>query len=177
MFAHGNFTEEKEAIDMSGGGRWTAHTYRHNTLLLQGVRPAVPSASKREKHQLNQRSMLGNNRLLLFRRNKFVKSQKDQETLLDERRSKNRNNQRQHIIWDLFKHFLNWCILDLQHHVSSRCTEKWFRYIYIYTLIIYFSYLHFINILFHILFHYRLLQDTEYSFLCYIVGSCCLSHM
>ena len=27
-----------------------------------------------------------------------------------------------------------------------------------------------IGILFQILFHYRLLQDTEYSFLCYIVG-------
>ena len=30
-------------------------------------------------------------------------------------------------------------------------------------------------ILFHILFHYDLLQDTEYSSLCYTVGPCCLS--
>ena len=32
-----------------------------------------------------------------------------------------------------------------------------------------------IDILFQILFHYRLLYDTEYSSLCYIVGSCWLS--
>ena len=35
-------------------------------------------------------------------------------------------------------------------------------------------YLH-IYILFHILFHYGLLQDIEYSSLCYTVGPCCLS--
>ena len=29
--------------------------------------------------------------------------------------------------------------------------------------------------LYHILFHYNLLQDTEYSSLCYVVGPCCLS--
>ena len=29
--------------------------------------------------------------------------------------------------------------------------------------------------LFHILFHYSLSQDTEYSSLCYTVGTCCLS--
>ena len=32
-----------------------------------------------------------------------------------------------------------------------------------------------IYILFHILFHYGLSQDTEYSSLCYTVGHCCLS--
>ena len=37
-------------------------------------------------------------------------------------------------------------------------------YIYIY-----------IYILFHILFNYGLLQDIEYSSLCYTVGPCCLS--
>ena len=31
------------------------------------------------------------------------------------------------------------------------------------------------HILLQILFHYRLLQDTEYSFLCYTVGPCWLS--
>ena len=31
-----------------------------------------------------------------------------------------------------------------------------------------------IYILFQILFHYRLLQDIEYSSLCYTVGPCCL---
>ena len=34
-----------------------------------------------------------------------------------------------------------------------------------------------IYILFHILFHYGLLQDTEYSSLCYTVGPCCLSQL
>ena len=28
--------------------------------------------------------------------------------------------------------------------------------------------------MFQIIFHYRLLQDIEYSFLCYVVGPCCL---
>ena len=32
-----------------------------------------------------------------------------------------------------------------------------------------------IRILFHILFHYGLLSDIEYSSLCYTVGPCCLS--
>ena len=40
------------------------------------------------------------------------------------------------------------------------CTAKWQLYIYI---------------LFHILFHYGLAWDTEYSPLCYAVGPCCLS--
>ena len=44
--------------------------------------------------------------------------------------------------------------------------------IYIYMHIIYIIY---IFVLFQILFHYRLLQDIEYSCLCYIVGPCCLS--
>ena len=33
----------------------------------------------------------------------------------------------------------------------------------------------YIYILFLVLFHYRLLQDIEYSSLCYTVGPCCLS--
>ena len=32
-----------------------------------------------------------------------------------------------------------------------------------------------IYIFFQIIFHYRLLQDVEYSSLCYTVNSCCLS--
>ena len=32
-----------------------------------------------------------------------------------------------------------------------------------------------IYILFHVLFHYYILQDIEYSSLCYTVGPCCLS--
>ena len=32
-----------------------------------------------------------------------------------------------------------------------------------------------IDILFHILFHFGLSQDIEYSSLCYTVGPCCLS--
>ena len=35
-------------------------------------------------------------------------------------------------------------------------------------------YIH-IRILLHTLFHYDLLQDIEYSSLCYTVGPCCLS--
>ena len=41
-------------------------------------------------------------------------------------------------------------------------------YIYIYILI--YIYIHF-----QILFHYSLLQDVEYSSLCYTLGPCCLS--
>ena len=33
----------------------------------------------------------------------------------------------------------------------------------------------YVYILFHILFRYRLLQDIEYSSLCYTVDPCCLS--
>ena len=51
----------------------------------------------------------------------------------------------------------NWSIVDLQ---CFRCTAKWFIYIYI---------------LFQILFHCRLLQDIEYSSLCYTVGPFWLS--
>ena len=43
---------------------------------------------------------------------------------------------------------------------------------YVYSSYIYYIYIY---ILFQILFNYRLLQDTEYSFLCYTLGSCCLS--
>ena len=47
--------------------------------------------------------------------------------------------------------------LDLPHFW---CTENWFSYM---------------CILFQILFHYRLLQDTEYGSLCYAGGPCCFS--
>ena len=43
-----------------------------------------------------------------------------------------------------------------------RCTPKWFSYTYIYIHVS----------IFKILFHYRLLWDTECSSLCYTVGSC-----
>ena len=33
----------------------------------------------------------------------------------------------------------------------------------------------YVYILFYILFHYGLSQNIEYSFLCYTVGTCCLS--
>jgi len=46
----------------------------------------------------------------------------------------------------------------------------------LYSKVIRFVYTHtHIYILFQILFHYRLLQDTEYSSLCYTVGPYCLS--
>ena len=59
--------------------------------------------------------------------------------------------------------FLNWSIFDFQ---CFTCTTKWlnFTYIYIYT--------HTQVNLFHIPFHYMLLQDIEYSTLCYKVGPC-----
>ena len=60
-----------------------------------------------------------------------------------------------------------WAIVNLQCCVSFKCTAKWFSYTYIYIVI-------HIYILFQILFHYRLLQNTEYSSLCYTVGPCCL---
>ena len=48
-----------------------------------------------------------------------------------------------------------WNIVDLQCCVTFSYTAKWLSYIYI-------------CILLHILFHYSLLQDIEYTFLCYI---------
>ena len=59
--------------------------------------------------------------------------------------------------------FFNWNIIDLQYCVSFRCTAKWFSYTDIC--------IHF----FQILFHYRSLQDTEYSSLCSTVGPCWFS--
>ena len=58
-----------------------------------------------------------------------------------------------------FKFYLS--TVDLQCCVNFCCIAKWFSYTYI--------------ILFHILFHYHLSQDTEYSSPCYTVGVCCLS--
>ena len=56
--------------------------------------------------------------------------------------------------------FIYWSIVDLQYCVGFRCTAKWFSYIYIF---------------FQIIFHYKLLQDIEYSSLYYTVNPCCLS--
>ena len=56
-----------------------------------------------------------------------------------------------HVRGDL-SFFFNLSIVYLQYHVSFRCTAKWRRDIYI---------------LFQILFPYRLLQNIEYSSLCY----------
>ena len=57
-------------------------------------------------------------------------------------------------------HLFNWSIINLKYCVSFKCIVKWFV---IYTYIP-----------FQFLFYYRLLQDIEYSSLCYTVGSCCL---
>ena len=58
--------------------------------------------------------------------------------------------------------FLNWSIADFQCCISFWCTVQ--RSIYTYRYI-----------LFHIIFHYGLSQDIDYSSLCYTVGPCCLS--
>ena len=56
-----------------------------------------------------------------------------------------------------------WSIADLQCCVSFKGTAKWFHYTCTYIFII-----------FQILFPYRLLQNIEYSSLCYTVGPCWL---
>jgi len=64
----------------------------------------------------------------------------------------------------VFKIFvLYWIIVDLQC-VSFKCTTKWFSYTYIH-----------VSILFQILSPLKLLQNIEYSSLCYTVGPCWLS--
>ena len=59
----------------------------------------------------------------------------------------------------IFLFFLS--IVDLQYCVSFRCTAKWFSSAY--------------PFFFQILFHYRVLQDIEYSSLFCTVNPCCLS--
>ena len=56
--------------------------------------------------------------------------------------------------------FKNQCLVDLQCCVNFCCPAKWFTCIYIF---------------FHILFHYRLSQETGYSSLHYTEEPCCLS--
>ena len=56
--------------------------------------------------------------------------------------------------------FSNWSIVDLQCHISFKCTAV----LYSYTCIF-----------FQIIFHYRLLQDIKDRFLCCIIGPCYLS--
>ena len=72
------------------------------------------------------------------------------------------------LVWSLWIFLRNWSIVDLQCCVSFRCTAKWFVYIYIYIYIYIYSFI-------KIHFHCSLLQDIEYSSLCYTVNPCCLS--
>ena len=65
----------------------------------------------------------------------------------------------------IFKCFY-WSTVDLQCFRAQQRDSV--LYIYIYT---------YIYILFQIPFHYRSLQETEYSSLCYIVGFYCLLHL
>jgi len=58
-----------------------------------------------------------------------------------------------------FKKSVYWHLVDLQCCVNFCCIAKWVHYTYI-------------CILFHILFHYGLSQNIEYSSVCYTVGPC-----
>ena len=53
----------------------------------------------------------------------------------------------------------------LQYCISFRWTEKWFSYTCIYTYMFIYK-----SILVQIIFHYRLLQNIEHSFLCYTIS-------
>ena len=64
-------------------------------------------------------------------------------------------------LWVTFlKMLFYWIIFDLQCCVNFCYTAKWFSFTYI---------------IFHILSHCSLLQDTEYISLCHTLGPCCLS--
>ena len=64
-------------------------------------------------------------------------------------------------------------VVDLKR-VNSCCVAKWLHivYPYLYFLLFLVCLLYYIYILFHILFHFGLSQDSEYSSLCYTVGPC-----
>ena len=62
-----------------------------------------------------------------------------------------------------FIYFFNWSIIDAQCHVSFRCMVQWL------------SCTIDKQIPFHTFFLYRLLQNIEYSSLCYVIGPCWLS--
>jgi len=92
--------------------------------------------------------------------------------------------------WDLTQCLSNSCFLLYPHQkpmpfctvffievlliysVSFWCTAKWFSYTCVYVYIYLYIYTH---ILFYILSHCGLLQDTEYGSLCHTVGACVLS--
>ena len=74
--------------------------------------------------------------------------------------------------WFLFKLlFFNCGIVDLQYYISFRCIAQWFSYTHTHTH----THTHIYIIFFQILFPCKLLQNIEYSSLCYIVGPCWLS--
>ena len=75
------------------------------------------------------------------------------------------------ILWSVFY----WSIVVL-YYLNFRCSTKWFSFfIYIYMYI--YTHIHIYINLFQILLHYRLLQDTEYSSLCYTANLCCLFYI
>ena len=69
-------------------------------------------------------------------------------------------------LFSKFSCFLYWTIVDLPlvHYVSFKCAVKWFSY----------SHIHIYIFRFQIVFCYSLLQDVEYSSLCYTVNFCFL---
>ena len=66
--------------------------------------------------------------------------------------------------------YFNWSIIDLQCCVSFRYTSKWVSHTHTHIYIC--IYIRIYIYIFHILFPYRLLQNTEYNSLCYTAGPC-----
>ena len=68
--------------------------------------------------------------------------------------------------------------MQCQFQVYSKVIQFYiYIYIYIHTHMCIYIYTYIYNVPFQILFHYRLLQDIDYSSLCYTVGPCCLFYV
>ena len=63
------------------------------------------------------------------------------------------------LVWRLWIFLKKWSIVDFWYYVNFKYTAKWFQHIFVCIYILFLK----------ILFHYSLLQDVKYSFLCYTV--------